>query len=84
MGKHLKKGIDKSILLWYNKDRKKRKRELTMKVYVIIYDNGGGAYDYDEEIVAVVDSKEKAEEYKADEDILRWYPEKRIEEFILG
>ena len=55
-----------------------------MKVYVIIYDNGGGNYDYDEEIVAVVDSKEKAEEYKADEDILRWYPEKRIEEFILG
>ena len=84
MGKHLKKRLDKIKPLWYNKDNKERKREKNMKVYVIIYDNGGGAYDYDEEIVAVVDSKEKAEEYKADEDILRWYPEKRIEEFILG
>lgn len=55
-----------------------------MKVYVIIYDNDGGNYDYDEQIVAVVDSKEKAEEYKADEDVLHWYPIKRIEEFILG
>jgi UPF0288 family protein (methanogenesis marker protein 3) len=62
----------------------KRKREKNMKVYVIIYDNGGGNYDYDEQVVAVVDSKEKAEEYKADENVLRWYSEKRIEEFILG
>ena len=54
-----------------------------MKVYVIIYDNGGGNYDYDEQVVAVVDSKEKAEEYKANENVLRWYSEKRIEEFIL-
>ena len=55
-----------------------------MKVYVIIYDNGGGNYDYDEQIVAVMDSKEKAEEYKANEDVLSWYPFKRIEEFILN
>lgn len=53
-----------------------------MKVYVIIYDNGG-EYDYDEQIVAVMGSKEKAEEYKANEDVLHWYPHKRIEEFIL-
>jgi hypothetical protein len=81
--KNNKKGLTKSSLYDIIKTEK-RKREQNMKVYVIIYDNGGGAYDYDEEIVAVVDSKEKAEEYKADEDILRWYPEKRIEEFILG
>ncbi len=54
-----------------------------MKVYVIIYDNGE-EYDYDEQIVAVVSSREKAEEYKANENVVPyWYPYKRIEEFIL-
>ena len=51
-----------------------------MKVYVIIYDNGGEYECYDEQIVAVVDSKEKAEEYNENN---YYYPNKRIEEFIL-
>lgn len=36
MGKHLKKGIDKSIPLWYNKDNKERKREIKMTTTKII------------------------------------------------
>ena len=54
-----------------------------MKVYVIIYDNGDEYECYDEQVVAVMSSKEKAEEYKANEDFAYYYPNKRIEEFIL-